>query len=598
MLNIPLLRHALIGLTAIFFASIARGDDRFIATAQESEREPLKQLRHDQVKLTGGPLGRQYEWVHAHYLSLSNDNVLKVYRQNAGLPAPGEDMGGWYDYNGFVPGHALGQWISGLSRFYNGTGDASTLQKVRDLVLEWRETLGPNNVSILRPETNLWPCYILDKHFFGLIDAATMADVSEALPMLDRVMQGALSIIPKKGHDRVGVHNLPYDEPYVMPENLFVAAQLTNNPVFTDYAQRYLINDTFFDILANNSDPFPGQHAYSHAMALSSGAMAYLVTGDTRYRNATYYGFKLLNTQQRYASGGWGPNETFVEPHSGQLCQSLSTAPASFETSCGTWASTKLARYLLRFTADPVSTEHGDYLERVVFNGIMAEIQPDSTGDYFYYSNYTPRAEKVWYPTKWPCDSGTLAQTVADYPVNVAFGNDTALFVNFYTPSIIHYSVNGDSIELHQDTEFPAADTVKLTLKAAQPVRYTLALRVPSWCNGPATVSLNGRPLTTGTPGEWLKLNRDWRPGDEVLLTVPQKLHFDVIDNMNPDRVALMYGPLQYVLLNPPEGFPKIPPLHQFSKAGRQTFTAPGGLTFVPFYLSYNDLYSSYFTRS
>jgi len=44
----------------------------------------------------------------------------------AGLPAPGEDMGGWYNFSsdfdppknmtGYIPGHTFGQYLSGLAR--------------------------------------------------------------------------------------------------------------------------------------------------------------------------------------------------------------------------------------------------------------------------------------------------------------------------------------------------------------------------------------------------------------------------------------------------------------------------------------------------
>ena len=35
------------------------------------------------------------------FLNLDDDRLLKVFRQVAGMPAPGEDMGGWYDLTGF-----------------------------------------------------------------------------------------------------------------------------------------------------------------------------------------------------------------------------------------------------------------------------------------------------------------------------------------------------------------------------------------------------------------------------------------------------------------------------------------------------------------
>ena len=58
--------------------------------------ERLQEFRYSDVTLTGGPLKDQYERIRAHFLTLDNDRLLKVYRQRAGLPAPGEDMGGWY----------------------------------------------------------------------------------------------------------------------------------------------------------------------------------------------------------------------------------------------------------------------------------------------------------------------------------------------------------------------------------------------------------------------------------------------------------------------------------------------------------------------
>lgn len=580
-----------------FLAAFAAAAHLFASVAQADDREPLKQLGYDKVHITGGPFAEQYDWVHGHYLSLSNDNLLKVYRQNAGMNAPGEDMGGWYDYDGFVPGHALGQFISGIARIGANTGDPACHEKVHALVSGFAETLGANNTSILRPETNLWICYTLDKHFIGLIDAATLSNISEAVPLLSRVLDGALSIIPAEGHDRIGVHNLPYDEPFVMPENLYTAAALTSNPTFTDYAQRYLLNSTFFDVLSAGGDPLPGQQAYSHAIALSSGAKAYLVTGDSRYSEAIHHAFHLLTAQQQYASGGWGPNEAFVDPHQGELGASLSNTTGNFETPCGSYAATKLARYLLRITSSPNSTAHGDYLERVLFNAILGVKKPDSLGDYFYYSNYTPQAEKVYYPSKWPCCSATLVQTVSDYPLNVAFGNERDLYVNLYTPSTIQHTFGNTQVTLQQDTDFPITDTSKLTIDVPHDVNGTIALRIPAWCARSATVKLNGKPLANGTTGVWLELARTWSTGDTLNITLPQDFHLEPIDEQNDNTVALMRGPVQYVMINPPTGFPDLPPLSNFSQAGSQIYTA-NGFTFVPFYLTGNDQYATYFTRT
>src|SRR6202142_2215897 len=199
------------------------------AFALNEDREPLRQFNYADVQLTGGPFSEQYNALHAHYLALSNDRLLKVYRQRAGLPAPGKDMGGWYDLNGFVPGHSLGQYISGLARFGASTGDIACHKKVHDLVDGFGATLGADNQSILRPQTNLWICYTLDKHFAGLIDAATLSNVADAKNILNRVLAGSQPLFPAQGRDRIGKKDPPYDETFVMPENLFTAAEIAGN---------------------------------------------------------------------------------------------------------------------------------------------------------------------------------------------------------------------------------------------------------------------------------------------------------------------------------------------------------------------------------
>lgn len=577
---------------------------RAFATLTTGTREPLRQFDYADVQLTGGPFFEQYQHLHAHYLALSNDRLLKVYRQRAGLPAPGADMGGWYDLNGFVPGHTLGQYISGLARFGASTGDAACHQKVHDLVDGFAATLGPDNQSILRPQTNLWVCYTLDKHFAGLIDAATLSMVPNATELLNRVLAGAQPLLPAKGRDRIGKKDPPYDETYVMPENLFTAASLTGNPEFRELAQRYLLDREFFDPLSRGSDPFPGQHAYSHAIALSSGAKAWLVLGDDKYKQALQHAFELLTTEQQFASGGWGPNETFITPHRGELYNSLSTTVDHFETPCGAYAATKLARYLIRFTPAPSDTRHADNLERVLFNTILAVKRPDSDGDYPYYSTYSPNAQKVYYQKKWPCCSGTLAQTVADYPLNLYFHADDGLYVNLYTPSRLRFTQSGTPVELTQETRYPAEDAVALTLHPAAPITTTIYLRIPAWLTQPATIRINGKPADTpARPGTYAALRRTWRAGDRIDLTIPQDFRTESIDDQHPNTVALMRGPMQYVALDPPPDLTndRLPLPGSLKPSGPQIFVENyqgTQLIFVPLHTIQNQTYTSYFTKA
>lgn len=541
--------------------------------------------------------------MHEHYLRLSNDRLLKVYRQRAGLSAPGEDMGGWYDLNGFVPGHSLGQYISGLARVGASTGDARCHQKVAALVEDFAATLGPENQSILRPQSNLWTCYTLDKHFIGLLDASTLSHVPGSAELLNRVLAGAAPLLPAQGRDRIGKKNPPYDETFVMPENLFAAAELTGNPTFTELAHRYMLDRELFDPLAAGSDPFPEQHAYSHAIALSSAGRAYLAEGNPKYKAAMEHAFTLLTTTQQFASGGWGPNETFITPHRGELHAALSTTVDHFETPCGSYAATKLARYLIRSTPSPERqpqpTAHADYLERVLFNCILAVRRPDDDGHYPYYSTYSPDAHKVFYQAKWPCCSGTLIQTVADYPLNLYFhAPATGLYVMLYTPSRLAFTYRGVPVRVTQETLYPAEDLVMMTVQPEHPVEFTLSLRIPAWLSRPAIVTFNGRAWQVPAhPGTFAQIRRVWRAGDTVALTLPQEFRTEAIDDRNSDTVALMRGPVQYVALASeslrlPANLKQTRPQRFVEDyAGRQ-------VEFVPLHQVQEAAYTSYFSRA
>jgi DUF1680 family protein len=574
------------------------------STSPARSREPLRELPYSAVQLTGGPFKEQFDALHAHYLSLDNDRLLKVYRQRAGLPAPGVDMGGWYDLNGFVPGHALGQFISGLARIGASTEDQACHEKVYTLVTGFGATLGANNQSILRPDTNLWPCYTLDKHLVGLIDSARLSNVRESKELLSRIFAGAKPLLPAQGRDRIGKKDPPYDETYVMPENLFSAYELTGDPALRELAIRYLLDREYFDPLARGANPLPGQHAYSHAIALSSAGKAYLTLGDVKYRDATRNAFTLLTTQQQFASGGWGPNETFVTPRRGELYASLSSTVDHFETPCGSYAATKLARYLLRTTPDPRErVQYADYLERVLYNTILAARLPDTNGDYFYYSTYSPMATKVYYKSKWPCCSGTLVQTVADYPIDIYLQSDEGIDVNLYIPSRVAWTQGGARAGLLIETNYPAEDAISILVYADTPKEFTIRLRVPAWLDGRAKVVMGDQTIASGVAGTYIELRRHWKPGDAIRLTIPQDFRVESIDEHHSETVALMRGPLQYVALNPPQnlGNARLPLPGGLKPSGAQSFTENYGgqpVAFVPLHGISLETYTSYFTRA
>ncbi len=94
--------------------------------AASSGATRLSQFEYAEVQLLDGPMLEQFHQNVALFLHLNNDSLLKPFRQLAGQPAPGEDMGGWYspssefdppkNMTGYIPGHSFGQYLSGLAR--------------------------------------------------------------------------------------------------------------------------------------------------------------------------------------------------------------------------------------------------------------------------------------------------------------------------------------------------------------------------------------------------------------------------------------------------------------------------------------------------
>jgi len=569
----------------------------FSLAATAGSAEPLAEFDYGNVELTGGPLKLQYDRIHAAYLALDNDRLLQVYRERAGLPAPGAPMGGWYDRDGFVPGHSLGQYISGLARIGKTTGDPACSAKVTDLVNGFAATLGPKDQSFAGPNAEkVWPCYILDKHLAGLMDAYNLSGVASARELVPRVFRGALPYIPERGHDRIGKKDPPYDETYVLPESLFLGYELTGDRALYDRAIAYLLDRDYFDPLAAGENVLPGRHAYSHVIALSSAGKARLVLGDEKYLRTMKNAWGLLAAQQRYATGGWGPNETLIEPHKGQLYESLHTTQDHFETPCGSYAAVKLARYLLCATGD---ARYGDGLERVVLNGALAVKEPDSDGDYPYYSTYGAQTHKVFYPKKWPCCSGTLVEAVADYVKNIYFRANDGVAVNLYAPSRLTWREQGTAVMLTQETEYPLGESVTMRIDCAAPTEFALQLRIPQWTAGTPAIRANGKPVRTDVRRGFAVVRHRWKAGDVLTLELKQAFRTEAIDELHPETAALLRGPLVYVEMNPADGTARLPHPDDLQTADKTpgTFAVQSGSRtrlFSPFYFVQEENYTMY----
>jgi uncharacterized protein len=552
------------------------------------------------VKLTAGPLKDQFDRVHRAYLALNEDQLLKVFRQRAHLTAPGEDMGGWYDAEAFAPGHSFGQYVSGLSRCYDATGDEPTLAKVKRLVEGYTATVDADGYGYasLKASTS-FPAYMLDKNLIGLLDAYQFAGVPSALDTAQRIFRGSLRYLPPRAIDRdEDPRQSPYDESYTLPENFFYLYELTKDRQFFDLAKQYLMDRTFFEPLARGQNVLPGLHAYSHINAQSSAARAYLHVGKPMHLDAIRNTWEMLERTQEFASGGWGPNEAFVAPGKGLLGESVNTSRAHFETPCGAYAHFKLGRYLVRFTAD---ARYGDGIERVLYNTVLGAKDPKGDGYFFYYSDYHPSTQKGYHPDKWPCCSGTLPQALADYLLNIYLWSPDGLYVNLFVPSEVRWDVQGVPAKLIQTTDYPESDSSELRLELASPADFTVFVRIPGWLQSPAQLSVNGKSFSVSAePRSFAALRRRWQNNDTIQLKLPFTFRTVPVDEQHPQLVALMRGPLVLVALTPDIKLPtravaqgELKPA-PYRTPSFELQRPQDRVRFVPFYAVKDEIYTTY----
>ena len=140
-----------------------------------------------------------------------------------------------------------------------------------------------------------------------------------------------------------------------------------------------------------------------------------------------------MQQNQCFATGGFGPDEQLLPRD--RLREKLGETHNTFETQCGSWAAFKLAKYLISFTGD---ARYGDWIERLVLNGIGASIPMTPDGRVFYYSDYNLHGgTKRNTDFGWSCCTGTRPQAVADYTDLVYFRDAETLYVNLFTPSTV-----------------------------------------------------------------------------------------------------------------------------------------------------------------
>src|SRR3954447_26713926 len=223
-------------LQTVSVATAAFWAPEFLAGARPAS---LQEFDYGDVDLAPGPTQTQFKKTHSVLLSLNDQSLLKPWRLRAGVPAPGPDLGGWYDElpldktesggHGFAPGHCFGQWISALARGYAINHDPATRAKLERLLDLYEPAISGRFYTNFR-----FPAYNYDKLVIGLVDAHCWAHLEPTYALLKPTTDAAETPPPPHALDRdepqrrwrksVGENtsnDYTWDESYTLAENLF-----------------------------------------------------------------------------------------------------------------------------------------------------------------------------------------------------------------------------------------------------------------------------------------------------------------------------------------------------------------------------------------
>jgi DUF1680 family protein len=111
-----------------------------------------------------------------------------------------------------------------------------------------------------------------------------------------------------------------------------------------------------------------------------------------------------------------------------------------------------------------------------------------------------------------------------------------------YSPCEAHISLQGATVHVIEETEYPFRGTIRITVNPSRPLRFPFLLRIPHWVND-AEILVNGRQESGTKADGFAKVEREWKQGDIVQLTFPMQPRVVIGFNQS---VSVERGPLVF----------------------------------------------------
>ncbi|MBB6672425.1 beta-L-arabinofuranosidase domain-containing protein [Cohnella nanjingensis] len=287
-------------------------------------------------------------------------------------------------------------------------------------------------------------------------------------------------------------------------------------------------------------------HVVNVAMGVKTPALRFELEGGEREEAAVRKGIESLMTYHGQAHGMFSGDEWLSGTHPSQGVELCAVVEYMFTM-----------EQLIRIFGDG---HYGDILEKVAFNALPAAVSADWTAHQYdqqvnqVVCNVAKRdwsngddANLFGLEPHFGCCTANMHQ---GWPklVSHAWMSDRSggLAAATYAPCTVKASVgSGSEATLTVGGDYPFRESVTIGLALAQPERFALHLRIPSWCALPKLI-LNGTELAALQPAKgFVRVEREWQDGDRIELRLPMAT---VTTTRNMYAVSVERGPLVYAL--------------------------------------------------
>lgn len=535
------LKKALLGLTLAVAACCS-------FTSHAQSRLYPNEFDLSDVTLLDGPMKHAMDLNVKVLLDYDTDRLLAPFLKEAGLKPKAPSFSCWDGLDGHVGGH----YLSALAIHYAATGNPQLKERMDYVIsqLEQCEAASPDGyIGGVPAGRQVWdriaggdpsaiwdrwvPWYNVHKLYAGLRDAWLYAGSDSARRMFLKMADWALRVTANLSDRQM--EDMLNNEFGGMPEVLADAYQITRDERYLTAAKRFA-HRRLLDSMAAGIDNLDNMHANTQVPKAVGYQRIGELSGDPTFNTAAQFFWHTVTANRSLSIGGNSRREHFPSKDD---CKSYVDDREGPE-SCNTYNMLRLTEGLFRQNPSP---RYADYYERALFNHILSTQHPDH-GGYVYFTSARPGHYRVYSQPNsgmWCC-VGTGMENHGKYGQFIyTRGAADTLRVNLFIPSRLTWKERG--ITLTQLTEFPDKGHTSLTLSTRKARKFPLALRHPAWADS-LTILLNGRPYATSTtPGSYVTINRKWRNGDRIELSMPMPYTIEELPNL-PSYISILRGPI------------------------------------------------------